>query len=64
MKNKPMRKISVASPELHGDGTEKNEQMKKGYLEMGKTNVELAEEALLSDESACVIYEKFLSESE
>ena len=43
---------------------EEKEQMKKGYLEMGRTNLELAEDALLSDESACVIYEKFLSESE
>lgn len=43
---------------------ESKEQMKKGYLEMGRTNLELAEDALLSDESACVIYEKFLSESE
>ena len=43
---------------------EKKEQMKKGYLEMGKINLSLAESALLSDESACKIYEDFLSESE
>lgn len=43
---------------------EEKEQMKKGYLEMGGINLELAENSLLSDESACVIYEKFLSESE
>ena len=43
---------------------EEKEQMKKGYLEMGGINLELAENYLLSDESACVIYEKFLSESE
>lgn len=43
---------------------ESREQMKKGYLEMGRINLELAENSLVSDESACVIYEKFLSESE
>ncbi|MBQ8808342.1 MAG: ribbon-helix-helix protein, CopG family [Clostridia bacterium] len=40
------------------------EQMKKGYLEMGDINLHIAEESLLSDESAYEIYEKFLSESE
>lgn len=43
---------------------ELKEQMKKGYLEMGKINLSLAEDSLLSDESACKIYEDFLSESE
>lgn len=43
---------------------ELKEQMKKGYLEMGEINLELAQDSLLSDESACVICEKFLSESE
>lgn len=40
------------------------EQMKKGYSEMGRINLSLAEESLLSDEIACEIYEEFLSESE
>ena len=39
---------------------ELKEQMKKGYLEMSKINLDLAEESLLSDENACEIYEKFL----
>ena len=43
---------------------ELKEQMKKGYLEMGKINLAFAEDSLLSDESACEIYEEFLSESE
>ena len=43
---------------------ELKEQMKKGYLEMGRINLSLAEESLLSDESAFKIYEEFLSESE
>ncbi len=43
---------------------EQKEQMKKGYLEMGKINLSLANSSLLSDESACKIYEDFLSESE
>ena len=43
---------------------ELKEQMKKGYLEMGRINISLAEDSLLSDESACEIYEEFLSESE
>ena len=43
---------------------ELKEQMKKGYLEMGRINLSLAEASLLSDESACKIYEEFLSESE
>ena len=43
---------------------EEKEQMKKGYSEMGRINLSLAEESLLSDEIACEIYEKFLSESE
>ena len=41
---------------------ELREQMKKGYLEMGEINLELAEESLISDENACDIYEKFLGE--
>ncbi len=40
------------------------EQMKRGYLEMGDINLEIAESSLLSDESAYEIYEEFLSESE
>ena len=43
---------------------ESEEQMKKGYLEMGRINLSLAEDSLLSDESACEIYEEFLSECE
>lgn len=43
---------------------ELKEQMKKGYLEMGRINLSLAEDSLLSDESAYKIYEEFLSESE
>ena len=43
---------------------ELKEQMKKGYLEMGDINLEIAENSLLSDESAYEIYEEFLSESE
>ena len=43
---------------------ELKEQMKKGYLEMGKINLSLAEDFLLSDESAYKIYEDFLSECE
>lgn len=43
---------------------ELKEQMKKGYSEMGRINLSLAEESLLSDEIACEIYEEFLSESE
>lgn len=43
---------------------ELKEQMKKGYLEMGNINLEIAEDSLLSDESAYKIYEEFLSESE
>lgn len=43
---------------------ELKEQMKKGYLEMGRINLSLAEDSRLSDESACKIYEDFLSESE
>ena len=43
---------------------ELKEQMKKGYLEMGRINLSLAESSLLSDESALEIYEDFLSESE
>ena len=41
---------------------EAKEQMKKGYLEMGEINLELAHESLLSDENACEIYEKYLGE--
>jgi len=43
---------------------ESYEQMKKGYLEMGRINLSLAEDSLISDESACEIYEEFLSECE
>ena len=43
---------------------ELKEQMKKGYLDMGRINLSLAEDSLLSDESACEIYEDFLSECE
>ena len=43
---------------------ELKKQMKKGYLEMGKINLSLAEDSLISDEIACKIYEDFLSESE
>ena len=43
---------------------EQKEQMKKGYLEMGKINLSIAETSLLSDESALEVYEDFLSESE
>lgn len=43
---------------------ESEEQMKKGYLEMGRINLSLAEDSLISDESACEIYEEFLSECE
>ncbi len=43
---------------------EQKEQMKKGYLEMGKINLSIAASSLLSDESALEIYEDFLSESE
>lgn len=43
---------------------ELKEQMKRGYLEMGDINLEIAENSLLSDESAYEIYEEFLSESE
>lgn len=43
---------------------ELKEQMKRGYLEMGDINLEIAESSLLSDESAYEIYEEFLSESE
>ena len=46
------------------DKIELKEQMKKGYLEMGKINLSLAEDFLLSDESAYKIYEDFLSECE
>ena len=36
------------------------EQLKKGYLEMGDINTSIAEDSLLSDESAYEIYEEFL----
>ncbi len=36
------------------------EQLKKGYLEMGELNLDIAENSLLSDESAYEIYEEFL----
>ncbi len=40
------------------------ENMVRGYREMGSINLIIAEESLLSDESALNIYEEFLSESE
>ena len=40
--------------------TELKEQLKKGYLEMGDINISIAENSLLSDESAYEIYEEFL----
>ncbi len=40
------------------------ESLKKGYREMGNINLIIAENSLLSDESALNIYEDFLSESE
>ena len=43
---------------------ELKEQLKKGYLEMGDINLSIAQNSLLSDESALNIYEEFLSESE
>ena len=43
---------------------ELKEQMKKGYLDMGRINLSLAEDSLLSDESAYKVYEEFLSECE
>lgn len=39
---------------------ELKKQLKKGYLEMGDINLSIAEESLLSDESACKIYEEFI----
>lgn len=39
---------------------ELKEQLKKGYLEMGDINLSIAENSLLSDESAYEIYEEFL----
>ena len=39
---------------------ELKEQLKKGYLEMGDINFSIAENSLLSDESAYEIYEEFL----
>ena len=35
-------------------------KLKKGYLEMGDINLDIAEKSLLSDESAYEIYEEFL----
>lgn len=35
-------------------------QLKKGYLEMGDINLNIAEESLLSDEGAYEIYEEYL----
>jgi len=43
---------------------ELKELMRKGYSEMGRINLSLAEDSLLSDESAYKIYEDFLSECE
>ena len=42
---------------------ELKEQLKKGYLEMGDINLSIAQNSLLSDESAYEIYEEFLGES-
>lgn len=39
---------------------ELKQQLKKGYLEMGDLNLSIAEDSLVSDESAYEIYEKFL----
>ena len=39
---------------------ELEEQLKKGYLEMGDINLDIAENSLLSDESAYEIYEEYL----
>ncbi len=39
---------------------ELKKQLKKGYLEMADINLSIAEEALLSDENACKIYEEFI----
>lgn len=36
------------------------ERLKKGYLEMGDINLDIAEKSLLSDECAYEIYEKYL----
>ena len=36
------------------------ERLKKGYLEMGDINIDIAEKSLLSDECAYEIYEKYL----
>ena len=36
------------------------DQLKKGYLEMGELNLDIAENSLLSDASAYEIYEEFL----
>ena len=42
---------------------ELKEQLKKGYLEMGDINLNLAEKSLLSDERAYEIYEEFLRQT-
>ena len=36
------------------------ERLKKGYLEMGDINLDIAEKSLLSDECAYKIYEEYL----
>ena len=43
---------------------ELKEQLRVGYLKMGSINLDIAEKALLSDESALRKYEEFLSECE
>ena len=43
---------------------ETKKQMKQGYLSMGKINLDIAENSLLSDEGAINVYEDFLSESD
>ena len=65
--NRSRSEIIAQAVKRYIDETRKielKEQMKKGYLEMGRINTSLAEDSLLSDESACEIYEEFLSESE
>lgn len=65
--NRSRSEIVALAVKRYIDETKKielKEQMKKGYLEMGRINLSLAEDSLLSDESACEIYEEFLSESE
>ena len=65
--NRSRSEIVALAVKRYIDETKKielKEQMKKGYLEMGKINLSIAENSLLSDESALEVYEDFLSESE